>query len=273
MTSLLIWVGADQRGPASLNMATDSRLTWEKNTFWDETQKVYACREKPFIFAFCGISEFPTAAIPRIISELDAGLLKTFESIESAIRKMWEGYPDSRKAAFTIYIGRRSGEKLPSTFSLMKLSLRDPGSGGRWEKSMIPVTPTSEVLVVDGSGKAVVEKYLNLWNRTPSKRTSRAYYSALSDAITSPKGDPSTGGAPQIGGLYRVGGGRLFGVVHEDDKGIKRRYFAGRDLTGRESVSGVEWRNNLFERTDPSQKELLKGAQPHEPRRIELRQT
>ena len=28
MTSLVAWVGADSRGPASLNIAADSRITW-----------------------------------------------------------------------------------------------------------------------------------------------------------------------------------------------------------------------------------------------------
>lgn len=57
--------------------------------------------------------------------------------------------------------------------------------------------------------------------------------------------DPNSGGAPQLGCIYRTGSGRLLGIIHDS-----QRYFAGTHLIGDEALDGIEWRNSLFERAD-----------------------
>lgn len=115
---------------------------------------------------------------------------------------------------------------MDSNFLLTQLSVRNARSGGTWSNTLLEVPKVSAVLKVDGSGGHAVEKYLNVWDLTPSKRTSRAYYSAFADALAS-ENDPATGGAPQLGGLYSIGQGRSFGVVHEYAEARTRRYFGG----------------------------------------------
>lgn len=271
MTSLIVWVAADSRGPSSLNMATDSRLSWMSGHKWDEAKKVYASERQPFVFSFCGDSLFPTHALVKVVDQLNGGFLNDPAGVERVIRKLWSGYPEALRADFTIYIGFRQGSRMDSKFLLTQLSVRNASSGGAWSNKLIEVPTVSAVLKVDGSGRPTVEKYLNVWDLTPSKRTSRAYYSAFADAIASGN-DPATGGAPQLGGLYRIGQGRSFGVVHEYAEARARRYFGGADLTGSESTLGVEWRNDLFERVDGENNRRLMYAQEHEPRRIDLRQ-
>lgn len=74
-----------------------------------------------------------------------------------------------------------------------------------------------------------------------------------------------------MGGLYRIGDGRVIGVVHEFQEVEKHRYFGGADLTGAEETLCVEWRNNHFERVDAKSNERLLYAQSHEPQRIDVR--
>ncbi len=267
MTSLLVWVASDSRGPSSLNMATDSRLSWPGEVRWDEAKKVYASREQPFIFSFCGDSFFPTHALGKIVDQLDAGLIHTFDEVEKLLRKLWTGYPIIHDEKFTIYAGFRTGEFMNSRFSLIKMRLSYSDEIGQWKNEEVDVTFGSQILVVDGSGKKEVMEFSAAWNLTPSANTSRAHYSSLAEAVA--KGDdPATGGSPQLGALYRKGGGRLVGVVHEAGESNARRFFGGVDLTGSEMTGNVEWRNDLFERVNSKNNRRLITAQPHDPRRV-----
>lgn len=93
------------------------------------------------------------------------------------------------------------------------------------------------------------------WEETEIKGTSRAIFSALVDSIASGE-DPKSGGAPQLGCLYRIGGGKILGVVNDC-----KRYYAGSALVGKEDVDRIEWRNSTFERVSGSTKKLVVGAQ------------
>src|SRR5258708_7028877 len=124
----------------------------------------------------------------------------------------------------------------------------------------ILVPERSALLVSEGSGASAVKKYYERWQKSHSADTSRAVFSAFCESITS-QNDPLTGGAPQLAGLYRVGPGRLYGVIHDG-----QRYFAGATLIGAEQTETIEWRNHLFERVAGIKKQRLPGAQKHDPR-------
>ena len=91
--------------------------------------------------------------------------------------------------------------------------------------------------------------------------SNRKVFSGFVDAVTA-RVDPNSGGAPQLGCIYRTGPGRLLGIIHDS-----QRYFAGAHLIGDEALDGVEWRNALFERADGHTKRRLPGAQP-QPRQV-----
>jgi hypothetical protein len=110
--------------------------------------------------------------------------------------------------------------------------------------------------VIDGSGKAAIKNALSAWQASSAADTSRAVFSGFVDAVTA-RVDPDSGGAPQLGSLYRIGAGRLLGIIHDG-----QRYFAGAHLIGNETIDGIEWRNALFERADGHSKQRLAGAQP-----------
>ena len=142
---------------------------------------------------------------------------------------------------------------MTSRFSLTVMAY----NGQRWSRRTVTMPDRSGLVLNEGSGKQHVRQAYNEWQAGPSARTSRAVFSAFCDSIAD-SGDPGTGGAPQLAGLYRIGPGRLIGIVHK-----RQRYFARAALIGAEQTDGVEWRNDLFERTEGKSKKRTPGAQIH----------
>ena len=265
MTSLIAWVAADQRGPSSLNLATDSRITWASDSSgrtmrWDQTQKVFASVLAPVVVGYVGDVEFPALALPHLLTRLDRcvspahGAPATY--VVDGVRRLARDYPNL--GSFTIYIGYREGGFMKSTFGLTRLSHRPRAAsrGPRWTHDAFEIPQTSRAIVIDGSGRAAVKEAVDSWCLESEASVSRAISSGFIDALLEGK-DPKSGGAPQWGALYRKGNGRLLGVVHKG-----RRYFAGGELVGGEELGDVEWRNALSERTDGATKRRLPGAQP-----------
>lgn len=261
MTSIAAWAGVDSRGLSSLYIASDSRISWtgRKRSSWDQGRKVFACYSKPHIFGYWGDILFPVLALPVLVDRIDRGFLASADqdghaSIYQAIRRLWEGYPAGLD--FSIVHGLRIGDTMSSRFSLAVMTYR----GGTWSTQSLDMPGKSALLLSEGSGKWAVRRAYREWQESHSANTSRAVFSAFCESITS-QSDSYTGGAPQLAGLYRIGSGRLFGIVHAG-----QRYFAGSVLTGAERLDGVEWRNNLFEIADGETKRRLSGAQAHKPR-------
>lgn len=259
MTSIAAWAGVDSRVQSSLYISSDSRITFPDLSSWDQGRKVFACITKPHIFAYWGKVEFPALALPLIVDRIDRGFLASSQQdwqvdVYRAVRKLWKGYPAS--ARFSIIHGMRTGENMASKFSLTVMTY----NGQRWSRRSLSMPDKSDLLLVEGSGKQHVRQAYDEWQAGSSAGTSRAVFSAFCDSISS-SGDIGTGGAPQLAGLYRVGPGRLIGIVHKG-----QRYFAGAALIGAEQTSGVEWRNELFEITDGKSKRRAPGAQVHERR-------
>lgn len=269
MTSLIAWIGADQRGPASLNIATDSRITWNPDVaprdYWDQAKKVFVSRTEPLVIGFVGDVLFPMLAVPAVIDRIEHGVYpggeRIVEGVTQGIRHLWSEYPAGQRGGVTIYIATRHGSGMTAKFELASLVYSKRSK--EWVTVNYSIPLTSSLVVVDGSGRASVSSSLQSWEASSVGGTSRAVFAGFVDAIVSGK-DPYSGGSPQIGSLFRVGGGNLLGIVHQG-----QRYFAGAHLIGDEVVEGVDWRNELFERADGRSKKRLPGAQP-QPRPVDL---
>jgi hypothetical protein len=264
MTSLIAWIGADSRGPSSLNIATDSRITWSVGNsvthHWDEGRKVFASTGAPLIVGYVGDVLFPNLVLPRVIDRIDRRVFRSdgadIEGFISALRREWREYPAKERRAMSIYLGYRRGDAMSATFRLIELANPDGGADS-WVEKEIPVLLTpSKWLAIDGSGKSAIKSALALWQASSAADTSRAVFSGFVDAVVGGV-DPHSGGAPQLASLYRIGPGRLFGIIHEG-----QRYFSGMRLLGDEAVDGIEWRNALFERASGRTKSRLAGAHP-----------
>ncbi len=135
MTSLVAWVGADSRGPASMNIASDSRISWmvgrSVSHHWDQGKKIFASMAVPLIVGYVGDVLFPTLVLPGVIDRIDRQVFRTdgaaVEGLISAIRREWRDYPAEERRPLRIYIGHRIGEGMSSTFRLTQLSNHDGG--------------------------------------------------------------------------------------------------------------------------------------------------
>lgn len=261
MTSLVSWVGVDSRGPASIYIATDSRISWGGNSNWDAGRKVFASRSRPEVFGYVGDVLFPSLVLGQIADAIESpetidkpAAEARFARIANLIKSAFHSLPASEKRDFKIAYARRFGQGMRADFRFFSLSWNAATS---WTLLEEEVPPTSGSIVIWGTGANAVEVWEERWNRSSQGGTSRAIFSALCDAIDSGR-DPRSGGAPQLVGLYRIGQARTIGVVHEG-----RPYVFGLEAEPADhSTDGLEWRNHLFERCDVNGNRLV-TAQPH----------
>lgn len=263
MTSIMIWTGVDARGPASLYVASDSRISWSTGGVWDHGRKVFSSISHPHIFGYWGDVLFPALAIPVVIDRIDRGVLVPKEdgwrpAVEQEIRLLWSEYPDKQSSDFGIFHGFRAGQGTSCAFNVAIFSYNR--TSNRWKTQEVPMPQTSAALRLAGSGIPEMQRTLALWNSSKAANTSRAVFSAFCESVAG-HGDPRTGGPPQLAGLYRIGPGRLFGIIYNN-----QRYFAGATLKDSEYLDQIEWRNRLLERMDGRTKRRISDAQRHEDR-------
>ena len=86
MTTLIAWVGVDQRGPSSLYLASDSRFTWLEGITWDSGCKIFASRTHPALLGYCGDVVFSSISIAQALELIDSDLL--FPADASAVEKL-----------------------------------------------------------------------------------------------------------------------------------------------------------------------------------------
>ncbi len=261
MTSLVSWVGVDQRGPSSIYIATDSRVSWETHqSVWDFGRKVFASRTRPEVLAYVGDVLFPSLILGQIVDIIDDGRAignegtpeNRFEWIKSVVRESFEQFPSHAQNSFRIAYATRTGEKMGSEFHFFWLKWDGEWSSGQYE---IPIT--SDTVAVWGTGRNSICRWKQRWDSSIQRQTSRAIFSALCDSLDHGY-DPRSGGAPQLVGIYRIDIARTIGIIHQG-----RPYIFGLPVTPSEHSAGtIEWRNRLFERCN-HQGERLQAAQEH----------
>ncbi len=212
MTTLVAWAGVDQRGPGSLWLASDSRISWSgPATTWDRAQKLFAARTKPHLLGFCGDVLFATQALSQIINMIDDQLICLNEQLPSVCvqsivdqlqisLKEYPACPD-----FTILHAMRFGDGMGGRFFLHKVHF----SKGHFV-NMLPIEmlEKSDVLTSLGSGSTGFINSMSRWSKGDAGGTSRAVFSALCDFLRG-SDDPLSSPPPQLVGLYRKGGGNL----------------------------------------------------------------
>ena len=262
MTTLLAWAGADQRGPASLYLASDSRITWgSASASWDRGRKLFAAQTQPHLFGYCGDAFFPTQILSQIADMIDGELIcrsgqelnVCLKSIVDILEKSLDGYPISQLQDFSILHAMRVGNGLKCHFYLHEIRFA--------KKKIEAVRPIampqcSEVLTVTGSGAACFRTSMFAWSQSDVQKTSRAVFSAFCDALRD-SGDSLSAPPPQLIGLYRIGAGRALGVIWDG-----KRYFNGIEVSGNANYKSVQWHNDLFEIANPVTMKREVHAQP-----------
>jgi len=215
MTSFVAWIGIDQRGPASIYLASDSRICWGRTQAWNSGRKAFAARTQPDLLGYVGDVVFPSLVLGQLVEAIDAGALYApgaapemkFEIIRSKIENSFLGMPRAQRRCLSVVFATREHSEMASAFHLWALTWDKA-----WSVEKVAMPTVSSAVSILGSGTAVIGLWVRRWDASSQGRTSRAVFSALCNAISSGS-DPLTGGAPQLVGLFRIGCGRSFGVV------------------------------------------------------------
>ena len=259
MTLLVSWIAVDSRGPASLYMISDSRLTWAEKDNWDYGKKVFTFSNFPDIIGYCGDVGFPIQVISHIVNLADSGLLfggiyssdRKFARIKYKIQELLKSYPKTWVGQnFHILYGTRSKEK---EFACWDLKWDNKSKS--WSDSKISYSDYSDKIFVLGSGEDEFLQKYKAYQKSTENRTSRAIFHCFCDTLNSIK-DKHCGGAPQLVGLYRIRNAINIGIIYKN-----KRYFSGVPVDNLSSFAPIEWRNELFERMDGETMKILKNAQ------------
>src|ERR1700749_1635519 len=263
MTTFAAWVGVDERKPASVYFASDSRISWGPQLRWDRGRKLFASRTSPDLLGYVGDVLFPSLALAQVTSLIEAGAMFTahadpgerFARIQTSVKASFTFYPEAVRQPFTIVYATRESELMESSFHIYTLAwFQHVG----WKGKAIPIPDRSSVLCALGSGEAAFSEWQVRWEATSEGGTSRGIFSAFCDALHN-KEDPLTGGAPQLVGIYRKGPGRGFGVIYDENPFL---FGMPVDKSVASNTTGIEWRNRLFERCD-EKGQLLDKAKKH----------
>lgn len=197
MTSIVAWAGVDSRGPASVYIASDSRITWGTTHMWDRGRKTFRSVSAPYIFGYSGDVLFPSMAIPIVLEQLTSGVIPTnpksaFGKIGSQMRQLWLEYPQQERRDLAVVMAARTGEKMTAKFSVALLTYK--ADDGDWDLRDEPMPTASSSLVVGGSGAAEIRTAERLWQSSAHANTSRAVFSAFCESVQNGR-DPLTGGA------------------------------------------------------------------------------
>lgn len=264
MTMLASWIGVDTHGITSAYIASDSRITWGNNDVFDYCKKVFACKQFPEIFGYCGDVLFPSIILSQIVEMIDAEMLfdrddscdeknkRIFEKIMYSLNK----YPDELSDLVQIlHISRETNVKpgVYPNFSGYFLQYKKE-KGMTQEKLKIP--DQSGLLYALGTGSTEFKKNYALYQEEANRNTSRNVFHCFIQTLAERK-IPKVGGPPQLVGIYRkpLTNGRIYGIIYDG-----KRYLLGMQVSKESVFQNVEWRNELFELCDGATGRKLEGA-------------
>jgi hypothetical protein len=254
-------MGIDTHGPASVYLASDSRISWDGGAWWDAGRKLFASRLFPDLYGYCGDVEFPSLFLSQHVDLIDSGAQLVGSArasdrhavLERNLRVSFEAFPAEQRRPFSVVHCARTGVGVRCSFSVW---ITEWSKNQGWETTEVKPPASSDTIIVLGSGEYAVKEQALAWRGSAAGGTSRAVFSAFCDSLRAAR-DPHSGGPPQLVGLYRKDAGISYGLFWEGN-----RYFLGGRVELQEPHT-IEWRNELFERCNGQTGGRLPSAQPH----------
>lgn len=264
MTTFICWAGHDSRRVTSLYFASDSRISWSRMSHWECGRKLFASRRSNDLFGYCGEVLFPALALSSLVQMLDAGFMSTegmnptdrHNKILDWIYSNHATGSNIPREDVKIFHAAREGENMKAKFHVWETSY-SKNSKSWVDKKIDCEVSESRLVLVSGTG---ANSYHNSFKNIAydgQARTSRSYFWALCDSLNS-GADPYTGGAPQIVAMYATGAPLIPGVIFNDE-----RYYLGNRVEAPSDFEKLEWRDELFQRIDPTTRLPLEGTQRH----------
>lgn len=268
MTTLISWLGADQRGPSSIYLASDSRISWGVADQWNYGGKLFIAQSSPEAFGFCGDVLFPLLILGPLCQRIDANKMlaacsnfhEKLERVRRSVEVSFKDYPTSQKRAFEIFYISRTDQGMTCEFHAGRVFSTDRKivNSEAMQLPRDPISgPHSGLIGEAGSGSNSMKNWDYRWQSTDIKNTSRSVFGAFCSSLKSGD-DPLSGGAPQLIAIYRSGMAKQLGMIWQGKK-----YFSGVELEDFSAGEQLSWRNERFEICDPSTLMVRAGAQKH----------
>ncbi len=262
MTLLVTWTGIDTHGPASVYIATDSRLTWGAEGVFDHAVKTYIMHNFPAIFGYCG----DALACQMIIAQTCALISSVIDPESATLSDVAKLFARSMARSYGEYPRRFS----TGSFTVVVCGKKALGASGNFEcyriDSNFEDTSMSEIdfpsesgpLVVEGSGAIEFQRVYaqHCVQENPNRSTSRDVFHSFMQAIQS-GAEATVGPVAQIVSVIRKPdtGGFHCGIVSGG-----RRYINGQLIDADLLQDDAVWFNENFEITDPATKRRMKNA-------------
>ncbi|MEZ2337296.1 hypothetical protein AB6735_16755 [Mucilaginibacter sp. RCC_168] len=262
MTLVVSWIGMDSRKISSLNIASDSRISWGITATYDFGRKVFGCKNHPVIIGYCGDVLFPSIVINQLIDLSDQGFLfpaistndEKFDAFYQKLKELFADYPSQTIGivddTIQILFACRSGE---IDFLCKKITWRKAGDS--WSVGNQTFSEHSDKLFIIGSGRIEFEERFKEFQKSNEAKTSRAVFQCFCETLENITNN-YVGGPPQLVGLYNRFNAMQFGIIHKN-----KRYFHGIEVNNSVDYNRVEWRNKLFEICDGETKKIRINAQ------------
>ena len=263
MSLVVAWISIDNKSKGRNNISAvyfgaDSRISWgKKEKTYDIGSKLVWTKNYPELFAFCGKVEFPMMALSNICSQIDSGMLfEANEDIETKQLKIEEALK-VHKGCFRNFGKEEScqilyGTKCNGAFSIALFNVDTDGV----TMEILPLPQVSGRVHSMGSGALEFENKLSHVILTNEENTSRGVFHCLWKTIEDTK-EYTVGGLIQFVGLYRgKDKPQVFGILNDD-----KLYVTGNEVGEGVDLHQIEWRDVNFQRINPTEKQLLEGAQ------------
>ncbi len=263
MTLIAGWASLDNKPKkkeiSAIYLLSDSRISWSDQQNWNNARKIFCFSNHPDIIGYCGDVLFPTQVISQIITLGDAGLLfvksdggeTKSNKIFTAIQKLFENYPTSKPyPSFSII---HCGKEIDGDFygNILRWKI-DEGWNKKPEKINFP--DSSGIFCMEGSGapefRSLIDNHFKIGIPITSSNIFQSFIQTLKNTKLA-----SVGGPPQLAGIYRGSFAKTFGIIFDH-----KRYVLGLEFDDAEDYGELEWRNELFERSNPITKKIADGA-------------
>jgi hypothetical protein len=266
MTLLASWVGIDTHGPASIYIASDSRISWGSKEKYDYGRKVFALKRSPDIFGYCGDVLFPSLVLSQILEMADSSVLfdqksnseTRFNAVKQKLIYQFSKYPHEVETITDETIEILHASKDAAHMDQFACNLLKWTRKSGWQNSGIQLPEKSGPLFVRGRGAREFETNFERYEKGPNAGTSRNVFHCFCDTLFKTN-EPTVGGAPQLAGLIRKpdSAGIYYGVIARG-----HRYYLGAPIDELAGFDHLVWRNELFERCDGQTGKRKVDAQP-----------
>lgn len=164
MTLIVGWIACDNKGdtkkPSALYFGSDSRYSWGHQHVFNYGKKVYAAKNLPEIFAFCGSVTFANMMLPPLIDLIDSGAF--FKSEEPEVKM--QNIADYFSSMVVSYVNDPAlnqtvilyGTKINSRFSVYRFTFQNKAV----QVTSVVLNDYSSIIAVEGSGIKQLEARL-----------------------------------------------------------------------------------------------------------------